>query len=104
MEKKNKIIGAGIGIAAIAALGAYFLAGKRGAKNRAKIAGWALGMKEEVLEKMRNLKEFNQEAYNKLIDETADRYRGVKKVSAAELRHLTKELKAAWKHISKKLA
>lgn len=39
MKTRNKVIGAGIGLTALAAAGTCFLYGKRGAKNRAAIAG-----------------------------------------------------------------
>ena len=103
MKNRNKLIGAGVGIAAIAAAGVYFLYGKRGAKNREMIAGWALKMKGEVLEKMEKLKEIDREAYHRLVDETALRYGRVKRVSASELKHVAKELKGAWTHISKQM-
>jgi hypothetical protein len=101
--KKGKIIGAGVGLAAVAAAGAYFLYGERGAKNRAQIAGWSLKMKGEVLEKVENLKELNRETYTELVDKVAARYAKLEKVSASELRRLTVELKNAWAHISKQL-
>jgi gas vesicle protein len=100
MKTKDKMIGAGIGLAALAAAGAYFLYGKRGAKNREKIAGWTLQLKGEVLEKLEKLKDINQEAYNELVEETAERYGRTKRVSASELKHITGELKNAWAHIS----
>jgi hypothetical protein len=103
MKTKTKVLGAGIGLAALAAAGTYFLYGKRGAKNREAIAGWALQMKGEVLEKMEKLKSINQQTYNELVEETALRYGRVKRVSAGELAHITKELKNAWTHISAQL-
>jgi len=103
MKKTGKIIGAGIGLAALAAAGTYFLFGERGAKNRAKIAGWSLKMKGEVLEKIEALKSIDREAYHELVDKVAARYAKLEKVSAAELRHLTVDLKNAWAHISKEL-
>ena len=103
MKTKEKLIGAGIGVAALAAAGAYFLYGKKGAKNREKITGWALQLKGEVLEKMEKLKEIDQEAYDKLVDETAARYGRVKRASASELKIITAELKNAWGHIGKQL-
>ena len=104
MKTRDKMIGAGVGMAALAAAGAYFLyGGKRGAKSRERIAGWALQLKGEVLEKMENLKDINQQAYNELVDETAARYGRVKRVSASELAHMTDELKSAWTHIGKQL-
>ncbi len=104
MKKGTKIIGAGIGLAAIAAAGAYFFAGKRGAKNRAKIADWAENMKEEVLEKMKDLKEINQEAYENLVDEVAVKYLKLSKVSSSELKRVTNEVKKAWTQIAKQVA
>jgi gas vesicle protein len=102
-KTKNKMIGAGIGLAALAAAATYFLYGKRGTRNRAAVEGWALQLKGEVLEKMENLKDINQEAYNDLVEETAERYGRTKKVGAAELRHMVADLKNAWTHIGKQL-
>ena len=102
-KTKGKVLGVGIGFAALAAAGAYFLYGKRGAKNREKIAGWALQLKGEVLEKMENLKDINQQAYNELVEETAERYGRLKRVSASELKTITEDLKNAWTHIRAQL-
>ncbi|HAH33104.1 MAG TPA: hypothetical protein DCL44_12400 [Elusimicrobia bacterium] len=101
MKKSEKLIGAGIVLAAIAAAGAYFLTGKRGQKNKKKIAAWTLKMKGEILEKMKELKEVNKEAYYNLVEEAAARYERIEKVGAAEIKHLKKELKGAWAHISR---
>jgi len=105
MKKKttNKIIKAGIGLAALAAAGSYFLYGKKGAKNREVIAGWTLKMKGEVLEKMEKIKELNEDKYYKLVDAVAVRYKRVKRVSATELKHMVKELKGGWEHIKKQV-
>ena len=103
MKTKDKMIGAGIGMAALAAAGAYFLYGNKGAKNRERIEGWALQLKGEVLEKMENLKTINQQAYDGLVDQTVQRYGRVKRVSASELKHLSAELKSAWTHIGLQL-
>lgn len=102
-KDKNKLIGAGIGMAALAAAGTYFLYGKKGSKNREKIAGWTLKMKGEVLEKMENLHKLDQETYHKLVDATSARYARVKKASASELKTVTADLKSAWTHIGKQL-
>ena len=103
MKKNSKIISAGIGLAAVAAAGAYFLYGERGAKNRERISGWALKMKGEVLEKVEELKTIDRDSYSKLVDEIAARYAKLEKVSASELRRLTVELKNSWSQISKQL-
>lgn len=103
MKNRNKVIGAGIGLAALAAAGTYFLYGKRGAKNRAAIAGWTLQVKGQVLEKLENIKNVNQEKYNQIVEDTVRRFGRVKNVSAAELKLITSDLKDAWSRISKEL-
>ena len=103
MKRNSRIIGAGIGLAAVAAAGAYFLYGERGARNRERISGWALKMKGEVLEKVEEMKNLDRDAYAKLVDEVAARYAKLEKVSASELRRLTVELKNSWAQIAKKL-
>jgi len=102
MKKSEKIIG-GIGLAALAAAGAYFLGGQRGAKNRDVVKGWMLKMKGEVLEKIESMKKIDRDTYLRLVDKVADRYAKVETISAAELRHMTVELKNAWTEIDKKL-
>lgn len=103
MTKTKSIIKAGIGLAALAAAGKYFLCGKNGAKNREMVAGWTLKMKGEVLEKMEELNDINEDTYYKIIDAAALRYKRVKRVSASELKHITQDLKDAWIHIKKQL-
>ncbi len=104
MKNKDKMVGVGIGATAVAAAaGAYLLLGKRGAKNREAIADWALQLKEDVQEKLLELKEVNQEAYNDIVDEASKRIAKTKKVSASELTRLTGELKSSWTNISKQL-
>jgi hypothetical protein len=103
MTKTGKMMKAGIGMAALAAAGAYFIYGKKGSRNRERIAGWALQLKGEVLEKMEKLKDLDQEGYCKLVDKTAERYGRVKRVSASDLKNIIADLKNAWKHIGKEL-
>ncbi len=102
-SKSKKVIGAGIALAAVAAAATYFLTGKRGVENRAKIEAWTLKMKGEVLEKMKKMKELNKEKYHELVDEVAVRYARIGRVGAAEMKHMTDELKGAWVHISKQI-
>ncbi|MBU2573114.1 MAG: hypothetical protein KKH28_03440 [Elusimicrobia bacterium] len=103
MKNPKKIIGAGIGLAALTAAGAYFLTGKKGARNRERVFGWALKMKGEVLQKMESMEKINRETYLRMVDKIAERYAKLDSISASELQHLTVELKNAWVHIDKKL-
>jgi gas vesicle protein len=103
MNKTEKIIGAGIGAAALAALGTYLMYGERGEKNRQLVAGWILKMKGEVLEKVEEIKDLNKEEYYKIVDEVSARYAKLGKVGAGELKHLNGELKKAWEHLSREM-
>lgn len=101
--KKSTKIATGVVVAGVAAAGIYFLTGKRGKENREKIAAWTLKMKGEVLEKMKELKALNKEAYEALVDEVSVRYQRAQRVGASEMKHLVKELKGAWSHIGKQI-
>jgi hypothetical protein len=103
MTKTDNMAGAGAGLAAITAVGTYLLYGERGAENRVRISGWVLKMKGEILEKVEELGELNEEDYYRIVDEVSARYAKLEKVGAAELMHLTIELRGAWKHLSEHL-
>lgn len=93
-----------LGIAAAAVAGAYFLYGsKEGAKRRAKIKGWTLKAKGEVLEKLESLKDVNEEAYNKVVDNVTDKYKKMKNVDVAELALLTQDLRRHWGNIRRQM-
>lgn len=101
--KKGKVISAGIGVAALAALGAYFLTGKRGSKNRELIKGWTLKMKGDVLDKVEKVKKLDKKDYEKIVNDVSARYARLEKVGGSELKRLTGELKKAWTHVSEEL-
>lgn len=99
----KKTIGTGMALAAVGAAAVYFLTGKRGRENRAKIEAWTLDMKAEVLRKMKQLEVLNKEAYYALVDAVAVRYERVNRVGAEEMKHIAKEIKGAWVHIARQL-
>jgi len=101
-QAKNKLAlaAAGAGVAVLAA-GAYFL---QTAKNRKKLKGWMLKMKGEALERIEQLKEVNEEAYHKAVDEVAKRYISLKHIDRKELAIVTKELKSHWKRINRQIS
>ncbi len=103
MKKTEQLIGAGLGVAAVAALGAYFFYGKNGGRNRGKIAGWMLKLKGEVLERVEEIKDLNEQEYYKIVDEVAAGYAKLEKAGAEEVKHLAAELKGAWNHLSGQL-
>lgn len=108
MDKKEKQIAAeiGLGVAALAAAtaGAVFLYGKDGAKHRKQIKGWAIKMKGDVVEKLEQIKDLNEDTYKNVIDKVADKYRKVKNMDLVQLETEIRGLKSHWKNISSQLA
>jgi hypothetical protein len=103
-ENNDTKIAVGVGIGMLAALsaGAYYLYGtKEGAKKRVKIRGWVLKAKGEVMEKLENLKEVNEETYNNIITTITNKYKGVKSINPEEVESLVTDLKKHWKSIKK---
>lgn len=107
-QKKDNNTGAKVvaGLTMVAAAaGAYFLYGtKEGKKQTKKIKGWTLKAKGEVLEKLENIKEVNQEKYDAVVDAVSSRYQKLKNVDPAELAAVAKELKSHWKKIQSELS
>ena len=109
MAKKNDMspaqkIGVGVGLtaAAVAAAGAYFLYGSKGAsKNRKAVKSWALKAKAEVLERLEGAKEMSQEEYEQLISSVASAYAGVKEASKGELKDFKTEMLDHWRAIER---
>lgn len=93
-------VGLGVGLALAAAAGAYFLYGSKNApKRRAQIRGWMLKAKGEILEKLEQAKEVNEEVYNKIVDSVTTRYQQLKNVDPGELAVLGADLKRHWRNI-----
>ena len=97
------VVGFTLVAAAAAAAGTYFLYGEKGAKNRKIVKGWILRAKGEVLERIENLKQIDEDTYNKVVDTVAKRYQAMKNVDTTELAKMVEELKSHWKSISKQI-
>ena len=93
----------GLAVAGLTAIaGAVFLYGTdAGKKKRKQIKGWTLKVKGEVIEKLENLKEINEETYHKVVDTVTAKYKTLKTVTPEELEEVVNELKKSWKHIVK---
>lgn len=102
--KSRAAWGIGLGALAAGAAGAYFLYGtKEGAKRRKQMKSWMVRMKGDVMKKLENLKEVNEEIYNKVIDEVGEQYKKVKSIDPQEVAGLVDSMKRYWKYVSKDL-
>lgn len=102
--KMSAGVGFGLGMLAALSAGAYYLYGtKEGSKKLVKIRGWVLKAKGEVMEKMENMKEVNEEKYNTLVENVMKKYKGVKSIDPKEVEALVSDLKKHWKNIKRHL-
>ncbi len=94
----------GVGLAAAAAAGAYFLYASTDAKkNRKAVKSWAFKIKAEVLEKLEGLKAVDEEKYNAVVDTVTTKYKSLKKINQKDLKVMAKEMKGHWQSIKKEL-
>jgi hypothetical protein len=105
VQKKSSSAGALLaGIAGItaAAVGAYYLYGHESAKkNRAKVKGWMLRAKGEVLEELEKAGEVTESAYKSAIDTVAKKYNELKNIDPDELESFIGEMREHWTGIKK---
>lgn len=102
-QKRALAVGAGVAALAAAAAGTYLLAGKRGAKNRAKVKAWVKDVQKDVVSQLKKAKGVSKKAYNEAVDTALAGYKNLKNVDKSELLAAGRELKSHWDSISKQL-
>lgn len=91
---------AGIAGLTAAAIGAYYLYGHKDAKkNRAKVKGWMLKMKGEVLEELEKAGDVTESAYRTAVETVAKKYNELKNIDPEELEAFIAEMKDHWEGI-----
>jgi hypothetical protein len=92
----------GIVALAAAAAGALFLYGTdAGQKRRQQARSWMLRMKADVMEKMEKMNEWNEGAYNAIVDAAGARYASLKNIDVQEVTGLISDLKKQWHTIKR---
>lgn len=86
-------VAAGSLLAAVVA--ACLLAGKNGARNRAKLGRWTRRMRQEA---MRLIRELDGAGYERLSAQVARRYRALKKADPRELARTVQQIRHTWSH------
>lgn len=106
-DKKANIGAIVGGLAAVtaAAVGAYYLYGHEDAKkHRAKVKGWMLKAKGEVLEQLEGAQEVTESAYMGAVDAVMKKYNELKNIDPAELEAFIGEMKDHWNGIRTTIA
>lgn len=104
-DKEKMSIGVGLTAAAVAAAGAYFLAGsKNAAKNRKAVKSWALKAKAEVLEGLEKAQQMSQAEYEALIEQVGATYAQLQTATKSDISGFKKEMKDYWQKIAKTAA
>ncbi len=95
------------GISAAIAAGtaaAYFLYGSKDAKRyRAKLRGWMVKAKGEVVEKLERAKEVNEAVAHQIIDQVMAKYGKMRHIGEEEAKKLGEELKRKWRAVEREL-
>jgi len=109
MTHKNgkHFVGKGAGVAAAivaaAAAGNYFYGSKDAEKHRRIAAEWANNFMEDVMEKLKTLKNADQAAVMEMIDKAANFYHEARKAKREDILAADAELKQNWKELKKEL-
>jgi len=99
--KAGAIIAGVVGLSA-AAVGAYYLYGHKDAdKHRAKVKGWMLKAKGEVLEELEKVQDVTESAYMSAVDTVAKKYNELKNIDPDELSAFIGEMRDHWSGIKK---
>lgn len=107
MDKKTssagKVAGAvGLAAAGVAAVATgYYFYGKGGKGHRKEVSAWSKKAKLEMLEKIKQMKDVTETAYQNAVGEVVAKYKLVKNIDPKELQTFGQELKAHWTQISK---
>ena len=101
----TKIAG-GLGVAALAAAAAatYYFYGNKGKQHRRQITAWSKKAKEEMVQKIKQMKTFSKQAYDKAAKEVMTKYKQAKNVKPEELATLGREIQSHWNKISKDIS
>jgi len=104
-KTQKKVLGAGLGIAALAAAaaGAYYLTGKEGAKHRKKLSAWATKAKKDIVSEIGKLQKVSKQTYHKAVQDVASKYQGLKNVDPKELQALITDAKGHWENIAQEI-
>lgn len=94
MSTKAKVA-IGVGAALAIAAASYYFFGPNGKKNRNKLKGWMIRMKGEIVERMEKAKEVTEDAYHRIVDAVAARYKNA--VAEGDLAGFVADLKKQWK-------
>lgn len=95
-------IGVGLTTAAVAAAGAYFLYGSKGAaKNRKVVKSWAIKAKGEVLEAIEKAEKITEDEFNNLVRTVVSTYSNAQKISRNDLSDFKNEMSDNWKGLAK---
>jgi hypothetical protein len=87
-----------------AAIGGYYLYGHKDAEtNRAKVRGWMLRAKGDVLDELEKVGEVTESAYTRAVDAVATKYRELRNIEPEELNSFIEEMRQHWQGIKQSI-
>lgn len=102
MKRTSKAaLGAGVGLAAAAAVGAYLLYGPQGSKNRRVAKAWMRKAKGELVREVKKLKVVTKAAYHQAVRRALARYRQMKGIDRKDVAIFMNEAAKRWVVVKK---
>lgn len=102
MTNKDKLTGALLGAIAGVITG-ILLAPKSGKETRTELETKYEGIRDDLSQKIHNVKKITQETYDDVVDEVVSNYENQKKIGVDEGRELRKSLKEGYERIKEKM-
>lgn len=87
------------GAAVVLAAGGYLFYGPKGRKHRRELEHWIDDAKEDMLDRMAELKDVSRQTYNTIVDEVVEDYSLAKDLTKAEAQRLGTRFKARYREM-----
>jgi hypothetical protein len=97
-------VGAGLGLAAMAGVGALMMGGgKRAEKNKKKLKAFTGKVHREAVAEFKMMKGANRAAYKKAANIAHSHYKQFQKVDKPKIKKIASDLRGQWKAMGKKM-
>jgi gas vesicle protein len=84
---------------ALAVSGAILFRGDKSRGRRQKLAWWMEDAEDEVLKKVKKVKNISQDKFDEIVDKVVDKYEDIKGVAKDKIDELKEELKSRWDEV-----
>ncbi len=84
------------GAAAVIAVGGYYLFGPKGEQHRMEVDRWVRKARRDILSKMGDIQDITEDQYHRIVDDTVEKYAGMRDLSISHVERVKANFKARW--------